>query len=270
MAPGPCWSRREGGVGGRRRGQAHPTETDRPRAVGRPRRRHEHDSPPSPRLTTSPFPRMEALEPSFNPDWAVVATGVSAQQSAVDAQSLREDTWALQFAIAQNLTLGSFSGGGISAKHHRAPGRAFRYGVSFASGYASGRDGQPDRTDAMIRLVTHFLRYPTLASDPYGDLHMYWGIGPLVGFEARRINVPDGDGDSFRQFSLGVGGTIGAEWFVRPRISLSAEYPSAITAVLASDPSPTEWGVRLAQDGVRFGVSEYLGSRSEGGRVTSQ
>lgn len=99
---------------------------------------------------------------------------------------------------------------------------------------------------------------------------MYWGVGPLVGVESRRWSPPDSEALSVHELSLGVGGAIGAEWFVRPRISLSAEYQSALTAVLASDPSPTEWGVRLADDGVRFGVSVYFGSRSEGGRVTSQ
>ena len=215
------------------------------------------------------------MKKSFNPGWAVVAiflsaTGLSAQQSASDPHSLREDTWALQFGVAQNMTLGAFSGGAISAKHHRAPGRAFRYGASFASGHSSRRGGEPDMTDARIRLVTHFLRYPTLASDPYGDLHMYWGVGPLVGIESRRWSPPDGEALSVHELSLGVGGAIGAEWFVRPRISLSAEYQSALTAVLGSDSSPTEWGVRLADDGVRFGVSVYFGSRGEGGRVTSQ
>jgi hypothetical protein len=188
----------------------------------------------------------------------LTAVGLPAQQPDEGAHSLMDDAWALQFAIAENLTLGEFAGGVISAKHQRAGGRALRYGLTVSAGHTRGRADGPDRTDAMVGLAAHFLRYPTLARDPAGNLHMFWGLGPLVRFQTLRITAPGQDDSTFHQLSLGAGGTIGAEWFVRPRISLSGEYQTALAATFLSDPAPSAWGVRLAQDGVRFGVSVYF------------
>lgn len=110
----------------------------------------------------------------------------------------------------------------------------------------------------MVGLVAHFLRYPTLARDPASTLHMFWGVGPVARFQSQRATRPAGDDFTFRALSLGAGGTIGAEWFVRPRMSLTAEYQTALMATFLSEPAPDEWGVRLAQEGVRFGVSVYF------------
>jgi hypothetical protein len=109
-----------------------------------------------------------------------------------------------------------------------------------------------------VGLVVHFLRYPTLARDPGSDLHMYWGVGPLIRFQSQRTTAPAAEDLTYRALSLGAGGTIGAEWFLRPRMSLTAEYQTALLATFLSEPAPDEWAVRLAQDGVRFGVSVYF------------
>ncbi len=185
----------------------------------------------------------------------LATTGLSAQQSDEGAHSLIEDAWALQFAITENLTLGSFAGGVISAKHHRGDARALRYGLSLSAGHVAART---DRTDAMIGVDVHFLRYPTLQRDPDSDLHMFWGIGPTVRFQSHRVSPPDGEDATTHGLSVGASGTIGAEWFVRPRIGLSAEYQSALTAMYQSGSSPSVWTVRLAQRGVRFGASVYF------------
>jgi hypothetical protein len=191
----------------------------------------------------------------------VTAVGLSAQQprQADDGpHSLVHGAWALQFAIAENLTLGEFAGGVISAKHQRADGRALRYGLTLSAAHMSGRDGAPDRTAATVGLVAHFLRYPTLARDPRSDLHMFWGLGPLVRFQSLRASPPDMEDATARVLDVGAGGTIGAEWFVRPRISLTAEYQTALVATFPSDVFMDRWAIRLAQDGVRFGVSAYF------------
>jgi hypothetical protein len=108
----------------------------------------------------------------------------------------------------------------------------------------------------VVGLVTHFLRYPTLARDPGGDLHMFWGLGPMASVQYQR-NAPGDDINTLRFVSVGAGGTVGAEWFVRPRISLSGEYQTSLTTRFAAG-APEEWSVRLAQDGVQFGVSVYF------------
>jgi len=181
-----------------------------------------------------------------------------AQQPGEAAHSLIDGTWALQFAIADNLTLAPFAGGVVSAKHTRADGRALRYGISASGRHTSGRGDAMDRTEGMVGLVAHFLRYPTLAHDPGGNLQMFWGVGPLARFQHHRATQSPGDGSTFRALSLGASGAIGAEWFVRPRIGLTAEYQSALLASFLSDPAPDEWMVHLANEGVRFGISVYF------------
>jgi hypothetical protein len=59
------------------------------------------------------------MKQSMIPGVAIMAmilttVGAQAQQPAEGAHSLIEGTWALQFAIADNLTLGEFAGGVIS------------------------------------------------------------------------------------------------------------------------------------------------------------
>jgi hypothetical protein len=182
----------------------------------------------------------------------LAATSVAAQQPAA-AHSLTEDAWALQFGIGENLLVGAFSGGVISAKHHRAPDRALRYGLSFAASHLD-RDDAFDASTALLALDIHFLRYPTLARDPGGDVHMFWGLGPSLLYQWERVNPEVGDAQTRQSVGVGAGGTIGAEWFVRSRISLTAEYQSALLVRFGDD----EWGLALGQRGVRFGASVYF------------
>lgn len=197
------------------------------------------------------------------------ATASSAQQPATRAHSLDEGVWALQFGIGQNLSLGTFAGGVISAKQHRAPGRAVRYGVSLSSDHMGRQDETPSRTDGRFTVMVDFLRYPMLASEPNGDLHLYWGFGPLLGFESRPTSVGAGEHENFNTLSMGVTGTVGAEWFVRQRISLTAEYRSSLRAMYGWIANQSIWQARLGQDSVRFGVSAYIGSGRGGEPVTA-
>jgi hypothetical protein len=189
---------------------------------------------------------------------AAATTALQAQAPGAAAHSLVQDAWALQFAIGENLSLGSFAGGVISAKHHRSPARAWRYGLSLSAGHAAAREDAPDRTDATVGLIAHFLHYPTLARDPGGNVHMFWGVGPLARFQAQRVTPPVGESFTMHVLSVGAGGTIGGEWFVRQRISLSAEYQSSLRFSFFSESAPDSWNVRLGEDGVRFGVSVYF------------
>ncbi len=189
----------------------------------------------------------------------ILSTALAAQQPP-GANSLAEGAWALQFGIGDNLTLHGFEGTTVSAKHHSSAAHALRFGVSISAGYQNGRDETRSTTDVAVGLVAHFLHYPTLGRDRGGALQMYWGLGPLLDVNLHR--APDSDGESVteRSVSVGAGGTIGAEWFVRPRISLSAEYQTGLTATFSSgsDSAPDDWGLQLGQRGVLFGVSAYF------------
>jgi hypothetical protein len=83
-------------------------------------------------------------------------------------------------------------------------------------------------------------------------------VGPLARFQYSQVRTAGGNDMDIRGLFLGAGGTIGGEWFVRPRISLSGEYQTALVATFLSEPHPNDWMVRLASDGVRMGVSMYF------------
>ena len=187
-----------------------------------------------------------------------VVTALPAQQPPT-AHSLRDDAWALQFGIGSDFTLRPLQGGAISAKHHSSPARALRYGVSAVAEHLDADSTSPDRSRLTLGLVAHFLRYPTLARDPEGNLQMFWGLGPRLDLDMLRIAPPTGESDTRGGIAVGAGAVIGAEWFVRPRISLSAEYETALTAEL-SHPAATriDWAIRLRPRGVLFGVSAYF------------
>jgi hypothetical protein len=188
----------------------------------------------------------------------LASTSLAAQQPVEEAHSLTEGAWALQFGISNNLSLVPFAGGVISAKHHRTDATALRYGLSLAAQHRAGRDERHDATVAMVGVSADFLQYPTLASDPDGNLQMFWGIGPLARFQRHRVNPTTGDVHTFTEWAVGAGGTIGAEWFVKSRISLSAEYRTTVVATFLSEPAPDAWGLSLGHEGVRFGVSVYF------------
>ena len=206
------------------------------------------------------------MKPSFMPyfsavaGWLCLVTTVAAQEPSPSVHSLADDIWALQFGVGENLTLRDFQGPVISAKHHSSGARAIRYGLSVLAEHVNGDAAAAlaDQTRVSVGLVAHFLNYPTLARDPRGRVQMFWGLGPRLGLDVRRFGQPEDETVTARTVSVGAGGTVGVEWFIRPRISLSAEYETTLMAGFSSDPEPTDWVVRLGPRGVLFGVSAYF------------
>jgi hypothetical protein len=170
-----------------------------------------------------------------------------------------EDRWALQFRVTENFTLGSFQGGQISAKKQYSARRAFRFGLGLYARQAYRTDDRANSdsdTDLDTRVdgTAQWIRY--LA---YEDaLRAYWGLGPTIGFSQR---TDDGDQD-YLQLRGGAEGALGAEWFVRPRISLSAEYRASLTYVWNRRYDEiiefTSGELTLRTGSVLFGVSVYF------------
>lgn len=182
--------------------------------------------------------------------------GSAAAQTTADDNTLRDDAWALQFRVTDNFTLGSFDGSLISAKHHFTDRRALRYGLSL--GASREDDGTDERTQQLLVFGVDFLDYPGVASNPSGTMQLYWGGGPSISFQ-RSESEPIMN----LSWGVGLGGVIGAEWFVRPRLSLLAEYSAALQIQRATqEVDGTETNertdVRFGGNGVRFGVSAYL------------
>lgn len=164
--------------------------------------------------------------------------------------SLRDDVWALQFGLSGD-NLSAFSGGVISAKHHYADGRALRYGLNMHGDYRNSDDGG-QRHDVHILLTTQYVIYPTLNDDPAGTIQLFYGAGPDVGIHSNRRSMNDQSASDW-SLSIGASAAIGAEWFVKRRISISGEYRPRLTFSYGS--RSTHLHLR---SGTQFGTSIYF------------
>jgi opacity protein-like surface antigen len=151
--------------------------------------------------------------------------------------SLRDGAWAVQFGIGDNFRLTNFQGSSFAIKRHVAERNAVRviadvgFGTSNTdSDEASGTSRREvDNDFASGDLNVLFQRY----INPDDDVAIYWGAGPIVGFEwsddvIRNVQILSGEAATSeredRDFSIGLAGVLGAEFFVIERISLHAEY----------------------------------------------
>lgn len=191
------------------------------------------------------------------------ATPTAQAQESADPEPtpLREGAWALQFDVGQNFTLDSFLGSTISAKRHTSAARAWQVGFTLGAGVTSREtDGGSSRTENQqdVAVTARYLAYPFLGDQETESVQLYLGAGPLVDF--RRASQAS---QTAWQWGIGVSGTIGAEWFVHPRISLNGAYESVLRygreRVETEDgPGRTTNRFRLGAGGARFGVSVYF------------
>jgi hypothetical protein len=185
-----------------------------------------------------------------------------------------EDRWALQFRVYNlfDLNIDGFQGSLISAKKQYSAGRAFRFGLDFGASISrqdteletSSISRDLNRSQQTTNAIAQWIRYPVHD----GTLRAYWGAGPTVGFSrltssSETSEASSGSEDSDR-WSLrgGAVGVVGAEWFVRSRISLTAEYQSGFTYQYTrrTDESSTgtEHQFRLGSRAVLVGLSLYF------------
>jgi len=194
----------------------------------------------------------------------VAATPAAQAQDASDAGSipLSEDAWALQFDVeARNLALTPFLGSTISAKRHVSPARAWQLGLTLRTSVVSRETEQESsRTEdrQTVEVTVRYLAYPLLGEQDSESIQLYLGAGPSIDF--RRVSE-----ESVTDWRLGVGvsGTIGAEWFVHPRISLDGAYESTLRygrerREPEDGPSQTTNRFDLRAGGARLGVSVYF------------
>lgn len=184
-------------------------------------------------------------------------------QDASDADSipLNEGAWALQFDVSQNFTLNSFLGSTISAKRHVSPARAWQFGLTLRSSVVSREIEQESSSTEdrhTVEVTARYLAYPLLGEQDSESIQFYLGAGPSIDF-GRAREEPFTDW----RWGVGVSGTIGAEWFVHPRISLDGAYQSTLRygrerREPEDGPSQTTNRFDLRTGGARFGVSVYF------------
>lgn len=182
-----------------------------------------------------------------------------------------EDRWALQFQATGNLSLSDFQGGLISAKNQYSARRAFRLGINFNASVRriiterdAGSDTERDQNSQTIGVNAQWIRYPVHE----GNFRAYWGLGPQVNLNRRAITrdagdgILDSDGSDLLGLNGGAIGVLGVEWFVRSRLSLSAEYRAGVSYQYArSDQGSTtniQHQVSLGSRDVLVGVSLYF------------
>jgi opacity protein-like surface antigen len=159
--------------------------------------------------------------------------------------ALQEGGWGLQYeARTLDGLLSGFEGSLFSGRYHFSSRTAVRIGVSVDVS-SSDSDETQSRTDAgsgtdetkidrertlqNYDLFAQYLRYVEAS----GEIYVFAGAGPRFGFENNnRDETRSRAGTDFEKenqeatsYRIGLGATIGAEWFVHPNVSLSVEYP---------------------------------------------
>ena len=188
----------------------------------------------------------------------LITTPAQAQESSGTASlPLEENAWALQFGVGENFSLDSFLGSTISAKKHTSPARAWQFGLTLDARVRL-RENDPNRDEERIQITARYIAYPLLGDQDTETIQLFLGAGPLVEFRRNHSGA-----QSSSWWGVGVSGTIGAEWFVHPRIGLTAAYEPALRyqrlnseSENTSDISQDEF--HLHAGGGSLGVSVYF------------
>jgi hypothetical protein len=209
-------------------------------------------------------------------------------------------SWSMQFRISNNFTLSNFEGGLISAKRHLSEKSAIRFGLSL-SGSTSDRstdvisitedslrrrardESRDDDLDAFSAGITSQIMFYTTSDKA---LNFYFGVGPDFNYTRSKRNsviqndqdhipVRDGTDSAFgRQWSFGLLGSWGVEWFITRKLSIMAEYGAGMEYFSRHEESKSityiedrtatsqkindEDGFRFYSANVNFGLSVYF------------
>jgi hypothetical protein len=140
--------------------------------------------------------------------------------------------WTLEFGVSSNFTLTSFQGTAISLGRYISNHEKIRFGANISMttqradyesmyydslGGAYTDNNASSTINGSVKLSLQYLSYET----PFENIAIYFGVGPTVGYSYSRYNASYPI--SF-QYSLGVVGSFGAEWFFSKKLSLHAEY----------------------------------------------
>jgi opacity protein-like surface antigen len=184
-------------------------------------------------------------------------------QSTLSENSLKDGSWAFQFQIADNFTLGAFQGTIISAKRHYSENSAIRLGTSL-SFTTSDDDGtgtslQADTIFDMstrngsgngqsVQVMAQYLYYP----NPLGLVNIFFGAGPQIQFSRSHTDVnqvrsvsgnfmaTDNATRDTKSWAIGANALAGVEWFVTRSLSVHAEYGLLVQYVSAKETSSSE------------------------------
>ena len=208
-----------------------------------------------------PYPRVLAVLATLSAGFLLAPRPAAAQtrpatETVTDDDAPPADSWALLFGIGSSFTLTPFSGATISAKYQTTARRAWRVGLTLDAsetdreGSGSTRfatTGSTDTTRTEDRLEgTSSGGIGTLSIERVAYLrrrdafHLFAGVGPFARYGRQRFSneifraaptlpparneTRDEQARTDIEWAAGAAGSLGAEWFVRGGLSLTAEY----------------------------------------------
>ncbi len=149
---------------------------------------------------------------------------------------LKSHRWSVQFEVGNDFRLSSFDGVIVSLKYHFSPRFAIRFGAGLNISnsdqtlkfrdYYSGLTGRESYNDNSkdILITANVLFYP----NPDGVLKIFFGAGPRATYRYvndERIYLDGYKGHiNIKDWSAGISGVMGCEWFPMNFISLFGEY----------------------------------------------
>lgn len=192
------------------------------------------------------------------------------------SNSLKKGSWAIQFGIGNNFTLGSFNNYTFSIKYHVSKRSAIRLGIGGYYSDQSGNGTNQSVTGSMIQKNYSFqseLLYIYYVSSK-SNLNFYLGGGAVYNYTYTHQRLPNAyeANDNLQQMpGGGIKAVAGCEWFFMNRVSLFAEYQAQFTfnksTVTTDDVSYTDGteyknsydlsGFQFANI-ARFGLSVYF------------
>jgi opacity protein-like surface antigen len=182
-----------------------------------------------------------------------IASSASVAQDTLSTNNSRrvKDAWTMEFGIASNFTLSTFQGTAISVSRYISDYQKIRIGISTSltsstntrqelNFYADTLANKSNLNDNNgFNTVQLTLQYLTYAS-PAEQISIYFAFGPVAGItwssydnQQEFTNVwwnysKNNSGEKQKQYSVGLLGSCGVEWFFSERMSLHAEYALSI------------------------------------------
>ncbi len=169
--------------------------------------------------------------------WLLAAEVKAQTQEAPAAGSaMTKGAWAMQFHINDNFTLSSFAGATLSLKRHYSVNKALRFGLTIGGNFSNDKQSSETETKSEtddnyqnLGFSAKYMIYPA----PDKRAKLFFGFGPSVGFSrSKQTQRYTNSQPQFRtenkstNWSAGLGGMLGVEWFANSQISFMAEYSS--------------------------------------------
>ena len=152
--------------------------------------------------------------------------------TSAERNSLNKKSWALQFAVGSNFNVQSLDGLMFALKYHVSSKSAFRFGV----GYSGSSNNQTlsfdtlstplERNYSDFLVEFSYVYYPS----PSKVINIFFSVGPRADYSHSLDEYANFEeaivkySDEMNEWSVGLQGTFGAEWFPIRVISLFAEY----------------------------------------------